>query len=283
MIFSQRKGLKPIRSLIQTDQMDIELRNALWDVLQLAIWDKDQNSGYYDMLENSSLSWMFRLYWHKHFKKPIDELPKKTEAAVAEIRKYFFGCEWHEVYDLMEFTANHAEGDFSEDVIALSNIVLERELSGYRFIDKKVVEITSEEEIRSIEEALDNTSALKGAHAHLKSSLDLLSDRTNPDYRNAIKEAISAVESLSQTLTADPKASLGSALKVLEQKSAIHPALKSSLSALYGYTSDASGIRHAMLDEPSLTFTDAKFMLVACTAFVNYLAGKGSEIGIKLS
>ena len=53
--------------------------------------------------------------------------------------------------------------------------------------------------------------------------------------------------------------------------------MKASLSSLYGYTSDADGIRHAMLDEPSLSFTDAKFMLVVCTAFVNYLTGKLAE------
>jgi hypothetical protein len=54
----------------------------------------------------------------------------------------------------------------------------------------------------------------------------------------------------------------------------MHPALNRSLSALYGYTSDANGIRHALLDESSLDFVDAKFMLVACAAFVNYLIGK---------
>jgi len=110
-----------------------------------------------------------------------------------------------------------------------------------------------------------------------------LGDRQNPDYRNSLKEAISAVESISQVISGDPGATLGSALKALEKQALIHPALKSSLSALYGYTSDANGIRHAMLEEPTLTFTDAKFMLVACTAFVNYLVGKASEGGMRLS
>jgi hypothetical protein len=283
MLFSQRKGLKPVRSIIQTNDMDSELRNALWDVLQLAIWDENVDSGYYGNLEQSNLWWLFRMYWHKYFKEPIDKLPSKTKDAIATVRRYFFSCEWHEVYDFMEFSANHADKELAHNLIKISNLVLERELSGYRFIGKKIVEISSEEETKSIENALDNTSALKGANAHLRTALDLLSDRKNPDYRNSIKEAISAVESLSQTLTGDPKATLGTALKELEKKSAMHPALKSSLSALYGYTSDSGGIRHAMLDEPNLTFTDAKFMLVACTAFVNYLVGKAAESGIKLS
>jgi len=283
MLFSQRKGLKPVRSVIQTDGMDSALRNALWDVLQLAIWDEDANTGYYDYLDESSLNWLFRLYWHKYFNEPIDKLPQKTKDAIAVVRQYFFTCKWYEVYDFMEFSANHAEDRYTRHLIELSNLVLERELSGYRFIDKSIVPISSEEEINSIESALENTSSLKGANVHLRTSLDLLSDRKSPDYRNSIKEAISAVESISQTISSDPKATLGSALKELEKKSAMHPALKSSLSSLYGYTSDSNGIRHAMLDEPTLTFIDAKFMLVACTAFVNYLIGKAAESGIELS
>ena len=41
---------------------------------------------------------------------------------------------------------------------------------------------------------------------------------------------------------------------------------------LYGYTSDESGIRHAgRIDGKGTTFAEAKFMLIACSAFVNYL------------
>lgn len=40
---------------------------------------------------------------------------------------------------------------------------------------------------------------------------------------------------------------------------------------LYAYTSDEGGIRHAMLDEPNLTAADARYFLLSCTSFVNYL------------
>lgn len=60
----------------------------------------------------------------------------------------------------------------------------------------------------------------------------------------------------------------------------MHPALKGSFEKLYGYTSDAEGIRHALLDEPNLDFEDAKFMLVSCSAFVNYLKAKAAKAGI---
>jgi len=35
-----------------------------------------------------------------------------------------------------------------------------------------------------------------------------------------------------------------------------------------------NGIRHAMLEEPNIGVEDAKFFLLACTSFVNYLKSK---------
>jgi len=51
---------------------------------------------------------------------------------------------------------------------------------------------------------------------------------------------------------------------------------------MYGYTSDEDGIRHAMLEEPDVGFEDAKFMLVACSAFINYLKVKADKASINL-
>jgi hypothetical protein len=51
---------------------------------------------------------------------------------------------------------------------------------------------------------------------------------------------------------------------------------------MYGYTSDAEGIRHALMDEPTLESEDAKFMLVSCSAFVNYLRSKAARAGGKV-
>jgi hypothetical protein len=37
--FSERKGLKPIKSVIQIDSMDDALRNGLWSALTIYDWD----------------------------------------------------------------------------------------------------------------------------------------------------------------------------------------------------------------------------------------------------
>lgn len=115
--------------------------------------------------------------------------------------------------------------------------------------------------------------------------MKFLSDRDNPNYRNSIKESISAVEAICKIIAKDSKATLGKALDIIEKslKVSMHPALKVAFDKLYGYTSTTEGIRHALMDLPKLDFEDAKFMLVACSAFINYLIVKADKAGIKLS
>jgi hypothetical protein len=133
------------------------------------------------------------------------------------------------------------------------------------------VAITAPEEITSIEETLALSGKFGVVSEHMATALRMLSDRREPDYRNSIKESISAVESIASIIAGRKTADLGPALKVLEQRKLLHGALKSAFNSLYGFTSDADGVRHALLEESDLTFADAKFMLVACSAFVNYL------------
>jgi hypothetical protein len=58
------------------------------------------------------------------------------------------------------------------------------------------------------------------------------------------------------------------------------PAPEEAFVKLYGYTSDADGIRHALMDESDLASEDAKFMLVLCSAFVNYLLAKAARANV---
>lgn len=107
-----------------------------------------------------------------------------------------------------------------------------------------------------------------------------MSDREHPDYKNCVKESISAVESVCKVLTNDPKAELGKALKSLIANGMnIHGSLKSAILALYGYASDEGGIRHAEREtESTVTFEEAKFMMVTCSAIVNYLVAEYGTI-----
>lgn len=276
MRFSERHGFVAPRSILQIDDMDDELRTSLWNVVQEIIWDSHQSRSHYSYTTHSSLYDLIKRYWRDFFKIPVNDIPEYIQNMVQAAREWFFNAEWYEVYDFMEFTASIWEVSRGRFVDA-ANAVLEREVSGYRLVDNKVVPITSKEELSAIEEALQETESLAGAHTHLSHALALLGDRKKPDYRNSIKESISAVESAAQSITGNPSASLGDVLKYISTKAPMHPALNKSLSLLYGYTSDASGIRHALLEKSDLDFIDAKFMLAVCSSFVNYLLGKAGQ------
>jgi hypothetical protein len=222
--------------------------------------------------------------WLNYFKETLDTMPDTASGAKKYLREYFFSCQWFEVYDLIEFVVNEYYFDsVNEEFQQYCNYILERELSGYRFIGGKISPITGEGEIAEIEEALQKTKSLEPVITHLKSALDLFSDRESPDYRNSIKESISAVEAICR-LIAGSKATLGKALGRIQREGKIdlHQSLRDAFDKLYGYTSDAEGIRHSLLDEPNLQFEDAKFMLVSCSAFINYLKMKTSKAGIQL-
>jgi uncharacterized protein with PIN domain len=150
------------------------------------------------------------------------------------------------------------------------NVALEKRGSAYRIIDGIVAEIVSENEIEMLEQTLAD-QAIGPVAAHFKRALQLMSNRDNPDYRNSIKESISAVESMVKIVAENPKATLGDALKALEKNGQMHRALKDGFLKLYGYVNDEHGIRHAMLEEPNLTAADAKYFLMSCTSFANYL------------
>jgi hypothetical protein len=282
MRFSERYGYKPVREIIQKENIDQDLKNGLWNAISECIFNAYSRPylARGNIISGSNLESFFKSLFHSHFKKRIDQIPYSIESTIAEIDTLFFKTyKWYEIYNFIEACIEYFPfKEEKHDFIILVNDCLQIENSAYRVINNQITPVTSEQEIQSIEEALKNSQLYSSAQQHLNQALKLLSDRQSPDYRNSIKESISAVESICKIVTQNEKASLGQALKLIEDKYGLHEALKKSLSQLYGYTSDGDGIRHAMLEESNLSYIDAKFMLVACTNFINYLIDKTKDL-----
>jgi hypothetical protein len=272
MRFSERIGIIKAKDSIQINSIDSDLKNGLWNV-----FDSYYLEEFRDRFVKKSNKYEFILdIWHSFFKRTIDEIPSSIIQVKSEIKAWFFQCEWYETYDFIEFCTKNDLFDI-ESIISFYNNILEREVSGYRFINGLISPITNKSEIDEIDQAIDDAKNknLVGVKTHLENSLRMLSDRKTPDYRNSIKESISAVESISKILSSTSKNSLGSALDKIKGKINLHPALEKGFKQIYGYTSDSDGIRHALMEESTCDFEDAKYMLVSCSAFVNYLISKG--------
>jgi hypothetical protein len=263
MSFSDRLGVTQPRSALQINGIDGALRNGLWQACIENII-KRYRSYYPD--DETFKKVMARIYVD-FFKHPSDVIPYGHQEGIKAIRDWFFKAEWWAVYNFIEFLLPLGrDSKFSARV----STFLEREKSGYRIIDGRLVPITDPIETEAVMAATSSVNRFDGAREHLRAAVDLFAKKPNPDYRNAIKEAISAVEYAARTISANPKATLGDALKTLNEKMPLHPAFREAMNRLYGYTSDEGGIRHALLEESNIDEAEAKFMIVTCSAFVNF-------------
>jgi hypothetical protein len=284
--FSERIGIS-VPSTIQLDSVSDELRNSLWNYM-VSLYD-DSDRKYWIMVADN-VARFFR-------KSPVDELPYSNTDCRKWLKAYFYKLEWYKLYDFIEFIAEDHEHMTKEpsygggytyhrtkrtDLTNIINYILERELSGYRFISGILSPISDKIEVDEIESAIKSAvnHGLLGVHEHIKTAIELLGKKPTPDYRNSIKEAISAVESIAKQISGTNAQGLSDPLNELAKKTDLHGALKEGFIKLYGYTSDEDGIRHSILEQANIGFTEAKYMIVSCSAFVNYLIEKADKAGL---
>lgn len=280
--FSERYGyVRPVE-VLKRECLDIKDARALCNCYDyLDLWFNELEVapyGYYSNLYQSleEQIWCFFLNQRRN-----DFFCSRENQIVAT--KYLLSKDvaWNIKFDLIEFSVDALREQYSKDntiqrvidrFVRMINSTFQRLNYAYRIVDDQIVEITDEEEISAIENAIKSETAIGN---HLSNALRLLSDRPTPDYRNSIKEAISSVEFLCREITGEN--TLGAALNSLEKKGVLIPtSLKSGIEKLYVYTNDKkTGIRHALMDDTEAPqYEEAKFMLVACSAFVNYIQAK---------
>lgn len=275
--FSERIGLiQPVHT-IQTESMSSELRNTIWNLMHV-------------QFDNSHEGWSHLAYTLANYytKTPVDEVPNNNYDCMKWFKSYFGGLQWYEVYDLVEFIVLNCDAFEQqstcerEKLEEIYNGVFESELSGYRFIAGVLAPVSHPTEADAISSAMETAEkkGLSGARSHIQTALKLLGRKPHPDFRNSIKESISAVESVAKQISRSSANGLSGALSEFEKSVPIHGALRQGFNCLYGYTSDSDGIRHAILDEPNVGFDEAKYMLVSCSAFANYLISKADAAGM---
>lgn len=264
--FSQRYGY--VAKPMQHESMTIELRNRIWN-----IYKGEVSTDYFKYREN----YLEEILDHFGLLYEVIENGTDVNTNLKRLRKWYEAAEWYEVYDFIEVYLNYLTGAELIDARDCFNIILQQENAGYRISGTCVIPITSGEELACVEKA--QSSPYYNVNTHIKKATELFSNRPTPDYENSIKESISAVEALCCIIVDNKKATLGQALKKIEDQGiTIHPAFISGISSLYGYASDEGGIRHGSIDFTGANSEDAKYMLVSCSAFVNYLIEKWEKV-----
>lgn len=293
--FSDRNGINKIPTTIQLKNFDDRTRIALGNFF-LKLFNGELYINSFGIFFNDEICETFLkclisevyceplvgFYYSSRYKEDYYEEyiePTIMEHNYADILTLLeFLVEFSSRYDSNPNSWSAFSATIKQIISEEINYIFESEFVGYRVVDGIMTPITDGVEIQTIQDGLN--VEFGGCRSHIHKALAFLSDRENPDYKNSIKESISAVEAICQIITENHKATLGQALKLLEDKGIkLHTALKNSFSSLYGYTSDEGGIRHAEgLFESNVTFEEAKYMLVSCCAFVNYLIAEYGKI-----
>lgn len=267
--FSEKFGYIQPRTVIQTDDLDEQARRQLWDVVYLLPGKKLQNPRTGRL--GDSIMTMRLWFFLEQSAESLQRTPEST--VLAMMRDNIFNGELYEVMDLLQFFATPDENiPFGQDAyIEAVNNTFERNLVGYRVLGNgDIIQVTSPQEVDSIESALGETAGFPGVQMHLKNALAMLSDRKNPNYAKAVHEAISAVEGVARHYTGEK--TLGAALKKLKDNGVpVHSALEKGWDRLYGYTSDGAGVRHGHVDPAEVDEALATYFVVTCSAFVGYL------------
>lgn len=268
--FSDRVGATHPRRDFQIQDMDQSLRNGLWNwtCWVLGTESSSRNDYWYKAARSGM--------WDEFFHLRVDDVRASSDYVRGAVKKWWNEAPWHAVYNFVEYMLNNGNrfrdyGDRRSDSAARLNYYLERELSGYRAINGQLVPVTSDLEVKEIQRAASTVCGFEGVAKHIDTALKLLALKPEPDKRNSIKESISAVEAAVKLLSGEKSGGIDKAVALLAAKAGLHPAFKDALKKLYGYTSDEQGIRHPILESADISFAEAKFMLVACSAFANLL------------
>lgn len=279
-LFSQRMGYSPADDAIVRERITEGIQNGICNCFDSFKGTLERYNGDYLFTAMEKYLWQYFLnnrvvdfYFDDYYHEDV-------------ILPYILDEEnlWYRKLDIIEdalfFLYQEVNNNTSfigivDILVETLNQEFERLNFAYRIIDKQIVEVTAEEEIIAIKKALDENK--DSVREHLSNALKLCSKRPEGDYRNSIKESISAVEVICRKKT--DERDLGKALNKLEKNGVIIPQmLKTAFNNLYAYTNDkVTGIRHALMDDEG-TYTpgsdEAIFMIISCSAFINYLNKK---------
>jgi len=275
--FSVRHGYVNPEEILKMnyESMTDELKVRLWNFVARLLQFLGEEQ--YDLFANFSLK-----IWDGFFHESINSFIASYWEE--DFEKRFFKLEWYKVYDFIEFLYFLLKSNkkqflkpFSEKI----NQILEEEYAPYRMIEGYITPITNEYEIQTIKEAFKKADKYQPVKEHLEKALTHLSNRTNPDYINSIKESISALESLANLILNTSGRTLTQIHEKLCSQLKCPEPIKKQIKEYYDWASKEEGIRHGKITGKStIGQAEAKLFLVQISGLVNYLISKSSQ-GVK--
>jgi len=261
MIFSEREGFLD-REILQIDKVDETLSNGIWNTFIELVREITMNDHR-----------ILKYVWTKFFIKRADRCPDGFQFNMFK-EPYDF-LKWYRKYDLLEFCYIIINENYYNKYLTTVNGYLKICNSAWRMNGVgKLYPITNKAEIEEIERASRYENKFEPVSTHIKAAIAHFSRRPieESSYRNSVGESIHAMEALCRVITNKNTTTGGVGIKMVCDQLELHKALGEGYSRIYGFSSNAEGIRHALcFGDKTIDFDDAKYFLVSISAFVNYL------------
>ncbi|WP_174020378.1 hypothetical protein G6L89_007135 [Agrobacterium fabrum] len=273
LTFEQAEGAAPLPSQLELKEVSDGLKAKMWQLFH----DSILRSG--DRTLGPPWNYILRDHHVERLHRPIDTFENWTSDAINDVKKILFSNNYLSFFGFIQYVLRHNR--CPSNIMHGVPFVLSQHRAAYRVVDgNTIAPFATEQEAVTVTVALDElkSEGMDGAITHLRNSM---SSATAGAWADSIRESIHAVESVARTIAAGTS-TLAPALAAIEKKMQIHSALKAGFNSIYGFTSDAGGIRHALLDKGAAEVdeADALFMIGACSAFVTYLIQKKRAAGI---
>ena len=215
-----------------------------------------------------------------------------AEAAVASLH-------WQKVYDFCERLHSHLArdvgyGGFDEFVITTSRSDVQAYIASELqrlFFEEGLAFEFSEGNVRrrgrkhtvdvaARAQVVLGDPRLGDARRHFEKALQFYRSFAKPDYENAVKESVCAVEGAGKALfPAAKSATLGDLAKWLmsTKEVAVPKALVQTITAIYAYRSGGDGVGHGGSSGGRATAEVAEFVLAVCASQIIYLVDVANQ------
>lgn len=223
--------------------------------------------------------------------------------AKADVKKSLDALRWDRVYDFCERLYSHLpqeighEDNYGNYTVEVSRGVMQAYIASelqrlfleegfaYEFSDgqvrrrgrKHTVELTAKSQV------VLGDPELVSARKHFDKALQFFRHPSQPDYENAVKEAVCAVEAAGKALFPTAKAStLGDLAKWLATTSdvAVPKAICQTITGVYAFRSGGEGVGHGGANGGAATLGVTEYVLALCASQIIYLVDLANSMDV---
>jgi len=273
-IFSEREGFAPLEAIKAHDYLPGWVRDAITNEIREFVY-KDAPLPGADRLD---LYQLFKPYiW-----KVLDKQPPKSPMGgpfAYYIPDVLAKCNWYQFYDILEEIASLIKERFPEELEDFSgkiNGILAKEGIIWRLEHNKIVRIFNVHIAQPINEArvLLDAPEFKGPDEQFLKAINHLNRRPEPDEENCIKDAVGALEGVSNIIAKTNGKQLNTLLTSEPFKSNIHPIILQVIDKIYAYRGAAPGAGHAQVGPAVVGLQEAIWVLATSAATILYFVKK---------